>query len=111
MTDKTMESRNLDGNYFKLIYSRKSDKDLQYYLDQFDINDWYIYKSSGHQRQVSIKQLYDFNYSAYIFFKKSEYSNLEINEWLNFLKSVKISLVFLNKPFPPKHIQNKINII
>ena len=111
MTDKTMEHRGImGGDWFKLIYSRKSDNNLQFFLDQFNINDYYIYKSSAHFRRVNIEDLYEFRYSGYIFFEKEKYDYKEIDEWIDFLKDIG-NFLFFDKPFPPVYVKEKIRII
>jgi len=114
MTDKTIESVNkVGGDYFWLYYSRRYNKYLDYYLKMFDINDYYIYKSTNKFRRITIiEDLYEFKYSGYIFFKKSVYNYKEIDEWINFINiSPNLSLKYLIKPFPPIEIIDKINII
>ena len=73
------------GDYFCLCFLRKSNKNLQFYLDQFNIEDYYIYKSTRHQKEVSINEFMNFKYSCYTFFKKSKYDKDIINKWLEYI--------------------------
>ena len=114
MTDKNIicVSNEVGSDWFKFIFSRKSDKKLDYYTNQFNLDDYYIYKCTSAFREVSIKDFLDFKYSGYILFKKDLYCNQEIDEWIDFVRSIiKGQLTYLNKPFPPKSIREKIKII
>lgn len=112
MTDKTISSgAKVGGDYFYLRYLRSSDKNLEYYLDQFNIDDYYIYKFTDRVRRVTDEDLYHFNYSGYIFFKKDIYNCEEIDDWIDYLKEYNMSFKFLTKPFPPMYIREKIRII
>jgi hypothetical protein len=113
MTDKKVVFLKYE-NYIKIIYSKtyNSAMRLDYYLQQFNIEDYWIYKSTNKQKQVSIEELYDFNYSGYILFKKDKYDYKEIDESLK-LKEEKIgnhAFSYLNKPLPPLSIIKKIKI-
>ena len=110
MTDKKIIGINMGGDWIKLIYSRKSDKSLQFFLDQFNINDYHIYKRSKHFRQVSIEDLYVFKYSTYILFNKDLYNTQEINSWIDKVTPWN-GVTFLDKPFPPQYVKEKIRII
>ena len=47
MTDKTISNvRIVGGDYFKLIYYRKSKYKLNHYLTQFNFNDYWCFKST-----------------------------------------------------------------
>ena len=87
-------------DFFCLGFERRSDKYLKDYLPLFNIDDYYIYKSTRHQKEVSIKEFLDFKYSLYILFKKDKYDKKHIENWLEFLKSIG-GIMFLSKPLPP----------
>jgi hypothetical protein len=90
----------LKEDWFILIYNRdKKSRPLDYYLQMFDINNYFIYKSSGKQRQVSIDEFMKFEYSSYIFFNKKLYNKDNIDLWI---KSFNIfgGLQYLTKPLP-----------
>ena len=101
--NKTIEnSRPVGGDYFKLSHNRKSKKYLKDYIDKFNHNDYYIFKSTNKQKLVSYEDLLEFKYSQYIFFKKDIYDINHIIEWLNFKGERFNRLCFyLDKPFPP----------
>jgi hypothetical protein len=111
MTYKTISNINKVGDdYFRLFYDKiTSNKKLDYYLKQFNIEDYWIYKSTDKQRRVSIEEFYEFEYACYIFFKKDKYDYKEIDESLKLMKEI-IMLKFLAKP-PPIEIIKKIKII
>lgn len=99
MTDKLIENRrSVNGDCFCLIYSRRSNKTLQYYLEQFNIDDYYIYKSTAFFREVTKEELYDFKHAKYIFFNKDVYDKKHIYKWI---KKTKGLFSYLSKPFPP----------
>jgi len=102
-TSKTIENRRLvGGDYFKLLYSRSSNLDLSYFLTLFNFDDYWCFKSSGNQRQVTYQNLLDFKYSNYIFFKKDLYYKEHIDMWLDSFRVIGL-IPFLDKPFPPYH--------
>ena len=103
MNNKTIQSiRKVGGDYFKLIYSRKSNKNLQFHLDRFNHEDYYIYKSSNRFKEVSYQDILEFKNGGYIFFKKDLYDNEVIENWINWLYSNKLNrFPYLSIPFPP----------
>lgn len=103
MTDKTISNiNNLDSDYFRLVYSRSCD-----YLNQFNIEDYWIYKVTKQQRRISVEEFYDFKYAYYIFFKKDKYDYKEIDEKLKLIFE-KLTFNYLNKPPPSLYIIKKI---
>ena len=88
------------GDYFGLFFLRKSNTNINYYLDQFNIDDYWIYKRTRHQKIVSIKEFMDFNYGGYIFFRKDLYDKNIINKWLEYIIDFG-GIQFLDKPLPP----------
>ncbi len=112
MTDKTIQNTRIVGvDYFRLIYVRASKKYLNDYLLLFNFNDYYCFKSSEYQRQVSYEELLEFKYSGYIFFKKDKYNIKFIELWLKYIKEELIDGInYLSKPFPPFNPYEKITI-
>ena len=113
MTDKNIgNSRKVGGDFFKLVLKRDSNHKLDYYTNQFNLDDYYIYKCGKPFREVSIEDLYDFRYTGYILFRRDSYCNQEINEWIDFVSDIQRNYIqYLHKPFPPKEIKEKIKII
>jgi len=111
MTDKTIELQigKINGDFFLLSFRRKYGYNLKYYLDQFNPEDYWIYKSTGRQRLVGPEWV-DWRWSGYIFFKKELYDKEDINKWIDFIWSFS-SLMYLSKPFPPIELMKKIKII
>jgi hypothetical protein len=111
MTDKTIEHRGVGvgGDYFRLLYSRKSKYKLDYYLDQFNFDDYFCYKSSGFQKIITYEELLDFRYSGYVFFKKELYDKKHIDLWIDFMKGVR-GFQYLTKTLPPFNPYKKIII-
>lgn len=105
MINKTIEcARQPRSDYFKLYWtrSRRSNKNLQFYLDQFDHKDYWIYKSTNVFKEIFYEDLLEFKYSGYIFFKKNIYSKDHIENWIKYLKFINLtrSFQYLSKPFP-----------
>ena len=74
MTNKTINSNGkVGGEYFRLKYLRRSNKNLQFYLDQFNHEDYYIYKSTRMFKEVNYQDLLEFKYANYILFKRDLY--------------------------------------
>lgn len=112
MTNKTIGNRRkVAGYYFSLQKEKSSKNNLQFYLDIFNHQDYYIYKSTNRFKEVSYDDLLEFKYAGYIFFKKDMYSKEWIDIWIEFLSDVKtISFYYLVKPFPPFNPEDKIKI-
>jgi hypothetical protein len=99
-TNHIADTRPVGGDYFKLIYLRKCKRTLQSHLDKFDHNDYWILKSTGHQRIITYEDLLEFKYSGYIFYKKDLYDIDKIVEWINWFKE-KGGVKYLSRPTPP----------
>jgi len=112
MTNKTIGNRRkVGGDYFFLQKEKISDKNLQFYLNQFNPKDYYIYKSTNRFKEVNYEDLLEFKYSGYILFKKDLYDKEWIDIWIDFLSYVKTnSFQYLSKPFPAFNPEDKIKI-
>jgi hypothetical protein len=108
-TNHIVNARPVGGDYFKLIYARKSNKKLEDYLPLFNQEDYYILKSSGHQRLVTYDDLLEFKYASYVFFKKDLYDIGKIMIWIDWFKSIG-GVQYLDKPTPPFN-PKKIKIV
>ena len=106
-TNHIENRRPVGGDYFRLGYDRICNKTLESHLKKFNYNDYYILKSSGHQRLVTYEDMLTFKYSGYIFFKKSIYDIDKIMIWIEYFKSMG-GVQYLDKstpPFNPKKIK------
>jgi hypothetical protein len=75
------------------------------HLKRFDINDYYIYKTTGKQIEVDYYQLLEFKYSGYTLFRKSIYDKKHIDIWIEYLEIIPIQyLVKYPPPFHPSKI-------
>ena len=110
-TNHIENRRIVGGDYFKLLYGRKSNKCLEEYLLKFNINDYWILKCSNRFRIVSEEEFLTFKYCSYTFLKKEIYDKVYIEEWLNFMTVNNIMIMFLNKPFPPIYIKKMMKVI
>ena len=100
-------------NWFKIIKSNKSNLDFENYLlnNPIKYQDYHIYKATGKQRIVLIKDFLIFKYGGYIFFKKELYNNKEIDIIINYINTYFGGKIpYLSKPLPPKQIINRIII-
>lgn len=111
-TNKNIDSsRKIGGDYFFLQKRKSSTLNLQFYLNQFNHEDYYIYKSTGRFKEVSYEDLLEFKNGGYIFFKKDLYDNEVIDSWINWLYSNRLNrFSYLNIPFPPFNPEDKIKI-
>lgn len=101
MTDKPIRLRgDISNDYFGFEYNRKSTKTLKDYIDMFNIDDYWIYKRTRHQKEVNINDFNNYKYSGYIFFKKIKYNKDIINKWLEYIIDFG-GIQFLDKPLPP----------
>jgi len=75
-----------------------------------NFNDFYILKATGVFRFITVEEFLTLKYAAYIFYKKTDINKDNIIKWLDFLKQNKLMPMFLDKPFPPVSILNKIKI-
>lgn len=108
MTDRLIQlSGDINGDHFKLWYSRKDGKPLSFYLDQIDIEDYDIYKSTANFRKVNIEDLLEFKYSFYLLIKKGFTDNTE--KWIELTKG--FGMRYLHKPFPPNEVLDRIRIL
>ena len=115
MKTRNCEERRFGSeDWFSIIRSNKSSTPIEYYLDQLNLDEWYIYKMTGKFRRADINELIEFKYAGYIFFNKKLYNDAEIDEWIEFYhEDLKLGCSggsFLSKPFPPIYIKNKIRI-
>ena len=106
---------NIDKGYFCLIKANRGNNPkypIDYYLDKFniDLNDYLLMKRSGNFRFINIEDIE--KWAGVICFKKDIFNKEDIDKWLDFLyKDLEISLLFLDRPFPPIEILNKIKIV
>jgi len=101
MTDKTICSvRKVGGDYFRLIYLRRSKNKLDYYLPLFNFDDYWCFKSSSKQRLISYDEFIEFKYSSYTFFRKDLYDLNYIQYWIDWMNSFS-GIKFINMPLPP----------
>ena len=101
-------NRKLDDNYFKLCKVQRGLYTLQHYLDQIQLDNYWVYKSSDRFRRVDNV---NGEYSGYIFFNKKLYDHKHIDQWIKFIKDINIEVKYLVRPFPRLEIQNKIEVI
>jgi hypothetical protein len=101
MTDKTIGYVHvIGGDYFRLQHIRKSTNNLNYYLDKFNFEDYWCFKSTNRQRKVDYNEFIEFKYSGYIFFKKDLFDSNRIIKWINWLNNIG-GIQFLSRPTPP----------
>ena len=98
---KTIKPTEKPGSdYFCLYNKTTGDKYLKDYLPLFNIDDYYIYKYTRHQKEVSIKEFLEFKYAGYVFFKKDKYNKKHIEKWIEYIIDMG-GIMYLVKPLPP----------
>lgn len=104
---KTIENcRQLGGDYFKLIHSRRSNLYLKDFIDKFNFDDYWCFKTTDKQRICNYEDFLEFKYSGYTFFRKDLYDVNRILEWIDWFRDlggIKY-LVRPTPPFPPQKI-------
>jgi len=85
---------------FYLKFLRSSTTPLNYYLDLFNIEDYWIYKYTRHQKLVSIEKFMKFESAGYILYKKEKYNKEIIDKWLEYIIDFG-GIQFSIKPLPP----------
>tara|TARA_R110000796_G_scaffold171070_4_gene288066 strand:+ start:977 stop:1333 length:357 start_codon:yes stop_codon:yes gene_type:complete len=108
---------NIDKGYFDLVKANRGNSPkypIDYYLDKFniDLNDYWIMKKSNTFRFIDIKDME--KWSGVICFRKDTFNKEHIDKWIKLIYD-KLDLngvmKYLNKPFPPIEIFNKIKIV
>ena len=92
--------RRIGSDCFIIKKLTQSNKDLDYFTNQFNPDDFYIMKATGKFKEVSTKEFLDFEFAGYVFFKKVVYEKNWLDIWIDWTTS-NLSLQFLHKPFPP----------
>lgn len=88
------------GDFFALMNINRSKRKLSDYLPLFNIDDYYIYKCTRHQKEVSIKEFLEFKHCGYILYKKDKYNLQHIENWLEYIIDMG-GINYLIKPLPP----------
>ena len=105
---KTYENRRLVGiDYFILFYRRTSNKSLKYFLDQFNVDEYIIFKSTNKFRQLTYNELIEEKYTFYLFIRNDIYDQENNMLWFDWIKN-NITIQYLNKPFPNFNPYEKI---
>ena len=103
-----VDTRKIDGDYFSLIKKNNSSSyTIQHHLDQIELNNYWVYKSTNKLKRVDNV---NGEYAGYTFFDKKLYDTEEIDKWIKFFKN-KFKINYLARPFPRLEIQNKIEMI
>jgi hypothetical protein len=111
-----MVTRFGNQDWFRLIRLSKSSTPIEYYLDQLNLDEWYIYKMTNKFKIVNTEELIEFKFAGYILFNKKIYNDAEIDEWIEFYhEELKFGGGgsgggYFSKPFPPKTLMKKIRI-
>jgi len=103
--------RKINSNYFYIKKLTISILSLDYYISRINFNDYFIYKITGKQKEVSKEDFMKFNYSGYIFFNKTIYDKKELQQSLEYLWSLGIMIYYLTKPLPRLSDLKKIKVI
>ena len=103
--------RKVGGDYFRLMYLRKSNLYLKDYINKFNFDDYWCFKATNHQKLIDEEDFLKFEYSCYVFFKKELYDVNKIIEWTDWIKVNSVQngngggyLVIPTPPFNPKKV-------
>ena len=103
--------RKTSDEWFSVIKSRRSSLNLEEVLQAIEWERYHIYKSTNKFRKSEREDVEQMKNASYIFFDKSVYSDVEIDEWIELLHKIdKKCFQYLTKPLPPKYVMNKIRI-
>ena len=99
-------------NYFNdyIVFS-KDNKNKKDPSINFNLDDYYIYKASASQKEITPEEFLLFKYSKYILFKKEIYNKTDIDTWLNFIIINKIKIIYITNPLPSIELTKKIEIL
>ena len=89
--------RLLNSENFFIFKSRRSNKSLEYFLDQIKIEDYILIKYTGNFRIINIEEIY--KYAGVLFIKKDIFDEENFNLWQDWIKN-NIPINFLVKPYP-----------
>ena len=92
--------RKINSDYFKLLKATEYGKSLDFYTNQFNPDDYYIYKSTRKFKEVSTKDFLIFRCGGYTLFNKKLYEKNWLNKWIDWTIT-NSNLLYLTKPFPP----------
>lgn len=105
-----INTRTIDGDYFRIQKLRSSHIPLSYFLDKIDLDRYFIYKATNTFRRVEVEDIGKF--ALYTFFRKNLYCKDHIDKWIEEIKEIDNGkFMFLNKPFPRIEILEKIEVI
>ena len=89
----------------------KRQRNLDDVIKEINFDNYFIYKKTGKQKEVTKEDFLKFNYSGYIFFNKTIYDKKELQQSLEYLWSLGITIIYLNKPLPRLSDLKKIKVI
>lgn len=92
--------RKVGGDYFGLASLRSSNLYLKDFIDRFNFDDYWCFKTTDKQRLVSYLEFLEFGNSRYTFFRKDLYNIDWIIEWIDWFKNLG-GVKFLSCPTPP----------
>lgn len=93
-------SRIVGGDYFGLVNVTKSNLYLKDFIDKFNFDDYWCFKTTNVQKLTNYEELLEFKYASYTFFRKDLYDVNKILEWMDWFKNLG-GVQFLHKPTPP----------
>lgn len=101
--------RKVGGDYFRLINTRTSNLYLKDFVDKFNFDDYWCFKTTNVQKLVNYQDFLDFEYASYTFFRKDLYHVDRILKWIEWSRIVfnGSGLYYLagpTPPFPPQKI-------
>ena len=92
--------REVGGDYFTLKYLRSSNLYLKDFIDKFNFDDYWCFKTTDKQKIYNYDEFLKFKYSRYAFFRKDLYDVNRILQWIDWFRDLG-GVKFLDKPTPP----------
>lgn len=113
MEQRYSYDRPIGGDHFrikKIVTKQMKTYLLDELINGLNLDNYHIYKMTNKFKRVTSEEFLIFEYGGYIFFNKVIYNLKDIERWIKWLYDNKLDYHFLNKPFPPVEVLNKIQI-
>jgi hypothetical protein len=104
---KYSTQREIGSDCFMIHKNKKAKLSFDELMKDFNYEDYYVLKATSNFRFIELNELE--KYAAIVFFKKELYNKDFIQRWLDFTKLMDNK--FLNKPFPPEYMLEKIIVV
>jgi len=101
-----------DVNNEKYIVIIKRNRNPVFNYNEYDLDKYILVKKSNKFRIITKEDVINHKYSGVCLFPKEFHKQEDIETWIEYLyNTIKVFPNYLNKPFPPIEVINKIKII